>query len=200
MFEESLRAEVVTTGAVHWLCGVRVGAIQDHAGCSSAVDARFPGLSFASSGFPNMFARDLDLGGQAPTFHDIAEDMVEKHSEAAVARVCREGAKVRAYMDGRRMEVVADGLPLCSWPSTARLCHFFTRSEVVFGVGLARWPDGPPQSGVAHEFGLIPVSGAGGAADEDKTGEKAVNSGSPRSDMVRGWDDFRETHRIAQTS
>ena len=31
----------------------------------------------------------------------------------------------------------------------------------VFGVGSARWPDGPPQSGVAHGFCLIPVSGVG---------------------------------------
>ena len=70
----------------------------------------------------------------------------------------------------------------------------------MFGVGFARWPDGPLQCGVAHGLSLIPVSGVGGAADEDKTGGKAENSGTPRSYMVRGWDDFRETHRIAQTS
>ena len=37
-----------------------------------------------------------------------------------------------------------------------------------FGVGSARWPDGPPQSGVAHGFGLIPVSGVGDARRQDK--------------------------------
>ena len=63
----------------------------------------------------------------------------------------------------------------------------------VFGVGLARWPDGPPQSRVAHGFSLIPVSGVLGPVDEDKTGGKAENSGTPRSHMVRGWDDFRDT-------
>ena len=35
---------------------------------------------------------------------------------------------------------------------------------------------------------------------EGKTGGKAENSGTPRSDMVRGWDDLGETHGIAQTS
>ena len=55
---------------------------------------------------------------------------------------------------------------------------------------MASWPDSPPQSGVAHEFSLIPVSGVGGAVSEDKTGGKAENSGTPKSDMVRGWDDF----------
>ena len=29
---------------------------------------------------------------------------------------------------------------------------------------------------------------------------KTENSGTRRSDMLRGWDDFRDTHRIAQTS
>ena len=38
-----------------------------------------------------------------------------------------------------------------------------------FGVGSARWPDGPPQSGIGHGFGLIPVSGFGDAVDEEKT-------------------------------
>ena len=70
----------------------------------------------------------------------------------------------------------------------------------VFGVGPARWPDGPLQSGVAHGFGLIPVSGVGGVVDEDKAGGKAENSRTPRSDTVRGWDEFRKTHRIAPTS
>ena len=29
--------------------------------------------------------------------------------------------------------------------------------NIVFGIGSARWPDGPPQSGVAHGLSLIPV-------------------------------------------
>ena len=45
----------------------------------------------------------------------------------------------------------------------------------VFGVGSAQWPDGPPQSGVAHGFGLIPVSGVGGVVDESKTGGISEN-------------------------
>ena len=54
----------------------------------------------------------------------------------------------------------------------------------MFGVGAAKWPDGPPQSGVAHGFSLIPVSDVGVAVDEVKTGRNAENSGTPRSDMV----------------
>ena len=38
------------------------------------------------------------------------------------------------------------------------------------GVRSARWPDCPPQSGVAHGCSLIPVGGAGVVADEVKTG------------------------------
>ena len=71
-------------------------------------------------------------------------------------------------------------------------------SYPVFRVGSARWPDGPHQSGVAHGFSLIPVSGV--VVDEGKTGGTAENSGTPKSDMVHGWDDFGETHRVAQTS
>ena len=54
-----------------------------------------------------------------------------------------------------------------------------------FGVGSARWPDDPPQSGVAHGFGLIPVSSVGGAVDEDKTRGEAGNSRTPTCGMVR---------------
>ena len=43
------------------------------------------------------------------------------------------------------------------------------------------------RSGVAHGFSLIPV---GSVVDEDKTRGKTENSGTPKSDMVRGWDDF----------
>ena len=43
-------------------------------------------------------------------------------------------------------------------------------SEPVFGVGSARWPEGPPQSGVAHGFSLIPVSGVGVVVGGKKMG------------------------------
>ena len=33
----------------------------------------------------------------------------------------------------------------------------------VFGIGSARWPDGPHQSGVAQVCNLIPVCGVGAA-------------------------------------
>ena len=45
----------------------------------------------------------------------------------------------------------------------------------------------PPQSGVAHGFSLIPLSGVGVAVDEVKTEGNAENSGTPGSDMVCGW-------------
>ena len=51
----------------------------------------------------------------------------------------------------------------------------------VFGVGSARWPDGPPQSGVAQGFNLIPVSGVGeavGGVSETASDEKIRGNGS----------------------
>ena len=48
-----------------------------------------------------------------------------------------------------------------------------------------------PQSRVAHGLSLIPVSVV---VDEVKTRENAENSGTPRSEMVREWDDFGDTH------
>ena len=54
----------------------------------------------------------------------------------------------------------------------------------VFGVGSARWPDGPPQSGVAHGFSLIPVSGVGEVVDDDKTGGNGVE-GTFNKDMTK---------------
>ena len=54
----------------------------------------------------------------------------------------------------------------------------------MFGVGSDRWPDGPPQRGVAHTFSLIPVSGVGVVVDEVKTRGNAENSRTPKSDMV----------------
>ena len=68
-----------------------------------------------------------------------------------------------------------------SWKCSLLTSMQKTGSLPVFGVGSARWPDGPPQSDVAHGFSLIPVSGVGVAVDEVKTG---VNSGTSRSDMV----------------
>ena len=50
----------------------------------------------------------------------------------------------------------------------------------VFGVGSARWPDGPPQSGVAQGFNLIPVSGVGeavGGVSEALRNEKIGGNG-----------------------
>ena len=44
----------------------------------------------------------------------------------------------------------------------------------MFGVGSARWPDGPPQSGVAHGFSLIPVSGVGVVGGDEKMGGNGV--------------------------
>ena len=40
-----------------------------------------------------------------------------------------------------------------------------------------------PESGVAHGFCLVPVSGVGVVVDEVKTGGNAENSRTPRSDM-----------------
>ena len=70
----------------------------------------------------------------------------------------------------------------------------------MFGVGSARWPDGPPQSGVAHGFTLIPVSGVGCVVDEGKTGGKTEKLRNPGVIWCVGGMIFRETHRSAQTS
>ena len=68
----------------------------------------------------------------------------------------------------------------------------------MFGVGSARWPDGPTQSGVAHGFSLIPVSGVGVAVDEVKTGGNGVNPGTPRCDTVADGMTFEKHTQIAQ--
>ena len=54
----------------------------------------------------------------------------------------------------------------------------------MFGVGSARWREGPIERGVAHEFSLMQVSGVGVVVDEVKIRGNGVNSGTPRSDMV----------------
>ena len=46
----------------------------------------------ASSGFLNMFARDLDVGGQAPILHDSQEDMGEEHTGDDSVTSSRDGA------------------------------------------------------------------------------------------------------------
>ena len=50
----------------------------------------------------------------------------------------------------------------------------------MFGVGSARWPDGPPQSGVAQGFNPISVSGVGEAVGG--VGE-AVGDGEKKEEM-----------------
>ena len=53
----------------------------------------------------------------------------------------------------------------------------------VFGVESARWPDGPPQSRVAHGFSLIPVIGVGVVVNGEKTGGNGVE-GTFNKDMT----------------
>ena len=56
----------------------------------------------------------------------------------------------------------------------------------VFGVGSARWPDDPPQSGVAHGFRLIPVSDDG-VVDEVKKGKtvaRTINKVMTKNEMT----------------
>ena len=56
------------------------------------------------------------------------------------------------------------------------------------GVESARWPDGPPQGGVAQGFGLIPVGVAGeGVQVGGRIDQKEEELGTPRSDMSCGW-------------
>ena len=47
-------------------------------------------------------------------------------------------------------------------------------TDAVFGIGSARWPDGPSQSGVAQGFNLILVSGVNEAVGDGKTGGNGV--------------------------
>ena len=69
-----------------------------------------------------------------------------------------------------------------SWPCASCL-PTRVRSNCVFGVGSARWPDGPRQCGVAHGLSLIPVTGV---VDEDKTGGKTEKL---RNTRVTWWAD-----------
>ena len=60
---------------------------------------------------------------------------------------------------------------------------FFFFLYFVLGVGSARWPNGPLQSGLAHGFSLMPVSGAGVVVDGVKTGGNGI-SGTFKRDMT----------------
>ena len=62
----------------------------------------------------------------------------------------------------------------------------------MFGVGSARWPDGPLQSGVAHGFRLIPASGVGVVVNGEKTGGKGVE-GTFSNDMTKDQITFGHT-------
>ena len=111
---------------------------------------------------------------------------------AGVCRLLLDAPECRGRLRSSEAAIVAS---LSSWKLhflVGRLigvCSLLTSmqnsgSKPVFGVGAARWPDGPPQSGVAHGFSLIPVNDFGVAVEEVKTGRNAENSGTPRSDMV----------------
>ena len=67
----------------------------------------------------------------------------------------------------------------------------------VFGVGSAGWPDGPPKSGVAHGFSLIPVSGVGVEVSDEKTGGNGVE-GTCNKDMTNDAKTFQDTQRIVK--
>ena len=88
----------------------------------------------------------------------------------------------------------------------ARECYTLTGSTTwvrrtkttssVFGVGSARWPDGPPQSEVAHVFSLIPVSGVGGVCRRRQDRRRSRELKNTKSDMVRmGWFDRKTQNR-----
>ena len=59
------------------------------------------------------------------------------------------------------------------------VCYLLTSvqnlgSQLVFGVGSARWPDRPHQNGVAHWFCLIAASDVSVAVHGEKTGGNGV--------------------------
>ena len=65
--------------------------------------------------------------------------------------------------------------PKYDGPLPAESCKQL-RSPGVFGVGRARWPDGPPQSGVARGKRPIPVSGVGVVVGGEKTRRTESNA------------------------
>ena len=122
---------------------------------------------------------------------------------AGVCRLLLDAPECRGRLRSSEAAIVAS---LSSWKLhflVGRLigvCSLLTSmqnsgSKPVFGVGAARWPDGPPQSGVAHGFSLNPVSGVGVVEDEVKTGGNEENSRTTRTDMVANGADFWETHK-----
>ena len=70
-------------------------------------------------------------------------------------------------------------------------------SQPVFGIGWARRPDGPPQSGVAQRFSLIPVSGVGVVVDGEKIGRNGVER-TFNKDMTNDEMTFLDTKRIVR--
>ena len=79
-----------------------------------------------------------------------------------------------------------------------------THSNDVFGIGSARWPDGPPQSGVAQGFDLVPVSAVGeavGGVSEAVGDEKIGGNGVERTfnkDMTKDELTFLDTQTNRQ--
>ena len=62
----------------------------------------------------------------------------------------------------------------------------------MFGVGSATWTGGPHQSGVAHGFSLIPVSGVVVVVDGEKIGRNGVE-GTFKKDMSNDEMTFPDT-------
>ena len=75
----------------------------------------------------------------------------------------------------------------------------------MFGIGSPRWPDGPPQSGVAHGFNLIQVSGVGeavGGVSEAVGDEKIRGNGFEKTynkDMTNDEMTFEAHKQIVKT-
>ena len=67
----------------------------------------------------------------------------------------------------------------------------------MFGVGSARWPDGPPQSGVAHVSSVIPVSGVGVVVGDKKIGGYGVE-GTSNKNVTNDDMTFLDTQRIVK--
>ena len=60
------------------------------------------------------------------------------------------------------------------------------------GLESARWPDGPPQSGVAHGFSQIPDSGVGVVVGDERMGRNGVE-GTFNKDMTNDEMTFLDT-------
>ena len=57
----------------------------------------------------------------------------------------------------------------------------------MFGVGSARWPDGPHQSGAAKGFNLIPLIGVGEAVGgvSEAVGDGKVEGNGPKEHSTK---------------